>query len=288
MGIAAGFSGTFTGVLTASLPVLFGVVTQGLPTAYQIVGFLLALVGLWLVSRRENEVGGARDLGLAVLAGLGFGGFLILLAQAGTSAVFWPVVTARGTGLSLLLLILLADRKKLRGEKGGPLLMSLTGMHVVPLTMGFGFPPVFGGSLGLAFSALPKVWTALGGAGIGLGMLFYALFIPAALPMNLAYFELCVATFADKFGMPRTKTVTITVIGVALLAILFSLPIYDALNGESFGFTMLFTAWYWQILILGLASIFKSQPSRKFQSSSKVVQSSQWNLHNSTPTQSIW
>jgi len=124
MGIAA----PITGVLTASLPVLFGVVTQGLPTTYQIVGFLLALVGLWLVSRRENVVGGVRDLGLAVLAGLGIGGFLILIAQAGTSAVFWPVVTARGTGLSLLVLMLLADRKKLRGEKGGLLLMSLTGM----------------------------------------------------------------------------------------------------------------------------------------------------------------
>jgi len=124
MGIAA----PVTGVLTASLPVLFGVLTQGLPTAYQIVGFLFGLVGLWLVSRRENMAGRARDLGLPIVAGLGFGAFLILLAQAGTSAVFWPVATARGTGLGFLLLILLADRKKLRGEKGGLLLMLLTGI----------------------------------------------------------------------------------------------------------------------------------------------------------------
>lgn len=124
MGIAA----PVTGVLTVSLPVIFGVVTQGLPTAYQIVGFLLAVVGLWLVSRRQDAPGEGGGLGLAIIAGLGFGAYFILLAQAGTSAVFWPVVTARGAGLGLVLLILLADRKKLHGGKGDLLLMSLTGM----------------------------------------------------------------------------------------------------------------------------------------------------------------
>ena len=147
-GIAAGLSGTLalaayyralamgkmgiaapvTGVLTASVPVLFGVLTQGLPTPYQSVGFVLALVGLWLISRREGEIGVSRSLGLAVLAGLGFGGFLVLLSQAGTTAVFWPISTARGTGLSVLLLIAVVNRGRLRGERGGLALMLLTGV----------------------------------------------------------------------------------------------------------------------------------------------------------------
>lgn len=137
------------------------------------------------------------------------------------------------------------------------ILLTLFALFIVPLTMGFGFPPLFSGSLGLAFSALPKVWNALGASGIGLSMLFYALFIPTALPMNLAYFETNVATYADKFGMPRTKTVTIMAIAAALLSIVFTIPIYDSLNGNSYGFTFLFTAWYWEILILGLAALFE-------------------------------
>jgi len=124
MGIAA----PVAGVLTASVPVLFGVLTQGLPTPYQIVGFLLALVGLWLISRREGAVGGSRSLSLAVLAGLGFGGFLVLLAQAGKTAVFWPIIAARGTGLSILLLIAVANRGMFRGGRGGLALMFLTGV----------------------------------------------------------------------------------------------------------------------------------------------------------------
>jgi len=143
-------------------------------------------------------------------------------------------------------------------ERFSDIILLVTGaLFIVPLTMGFGFPPVFAGSMGLVFSALPRAWTALGAPGILLGMLFYALFIPAALPMNLAYFETNVATFADKFGIPRTKTVTLTAIGVALLAVVFTLPIYDPVNGTSFGFSMLFTAWYWEILILGLAALFE-------------------------------
>jgi len=133
--------------------------------------------------------------------------------------------------------------------------MVLAALFIVPLTMGAGYPPVFGGSLGLAFSALPKVWEGLGAAGIILGMLFYALFIPAAFPMTLAYFELSAATFADKFGIPRTKSVTITAVAIAVLSIIFTLPIYDPVNWGSYGFTMIFTAWYWEILICGLACI---------------------------------
>ena len=147
-GIAAGLSGTVamaayyralargkmsiaapvTGVLTASVPVLFGIVTQGLPTPYQVVGFLLAMVGLWLISRRERAIGGSRDLSLAVLAGLGFGGFLVLIAQAGTTAVFWPIITARITGFSIPLLIAVTNRGRFRGGRGGLPLMFLAGV----------------------------------------------------------------------------------------------------------------------------------------------------------------
>jgi drug/metabolite transporter (DMT)-like permease len=148
-GIAAGLSGTVataayfralalgkmsiaapvTGVLSASVPVLFGVLTQGLPTPEKIVGFLLAMIGLWLISRRERAVGGSKDLSLAVLAGLGFGSFLVLITQAGTTAVFWPIITARVIGFSILFPIVVANRSKFRGGgRGGLPLMLLAGV----------------------------------------------------------------------------------------------------------------------------------------------------------------
>ena len=87
------------------------------------------MVGLWLISRRERVVGGSRDLSLAVLAGLGFGGFFVLIAQADTTtAVVWPIITARVTGFSILLLIAVANRGTFRGGRGGLPLMFLAGV----------------------------------------------------------------------------------------------------------------------------------------------------------------
>ena len=72
MGIVAPVSA----VLTASLPALFGVLTEGMPGASKLVGFALALLGIWLVAG-TGGLGGARDgLGLALLAGCGFGVFV--------------------------------------------------------------------------------------------------------------------------------------------------------------------------------------------------------------------
>src|SRR5689334_21567617 len=57
MGLAAPVSA----VLGAALPVAFGIFTEGLPKALPIVGFVFALVGIWLVSRPEE---GRRPEGL--------------------------------------------------------------------------------------------------------------------------------------------------------------------------------------------------------------------------------
>jgi drug/metabolite transporter (DMT)-like permease len=94
MGIAAPVSG----VLAAAFPVAFAAFTQGLPTAWQITGFGLAMAGVWLVSRPQGTVrtGG---LGLAVLSGIGFGGFYILISRAQAASVFWPLAASKATSL---------------------------------------------------------------------------------------------------------------------------------------------------------------------------------------------
>lgn len=124
MGLVAPLSA----VLTAALPALFSMFTEGLPGAPQLVGFALAAVGIWLVAG-TGAAGSARDgLGLAVLAGCGFGAFFILVHRAGSSAVFWPLVAARVGSLSMVLPIALVRRQPLQLDRRllGVVLLSST------------------------------------------------------------------------------------------------------------------------------------------------------------------
>ena len=125
MGIAAPVSA----VLTATLPVLFSAVTTGLPTLVQILGFGLALLAIGLISRPERGGGSAEGIGLAVLAGCGFGCFFILISRVHPGATFWPLAAARLTAIALLLGVLRLRRQPI-----------LPGVRVAPLV-------VLGGSL---------------------------------------------------------------------------------------------------------------------------------------------
>jgi drug/metabolite transporter (DMT)-like permease len=103
-------------VLTAALPALFGALTEGLPGMLTLFGFALALVGIWLVAGTGASAGARDGLGLAVLAGCGFGVFFILVHQAGANAVFWPLVAARVGSLGLVLPIAFGRRQLLRPD----------------------------------------------------------------------------------------------------------------------------------------------------------------------------
>ncbi len=108
-GLAIGTMGTVApvaSVVTAILPVLVGMRTEGMPDWIQRAGFALALVSIWLVAR-SGETDSRRGLGLAVLAGVMFGLFLVAGKQAGHHGVFWPLVAAR-TSSTLLMLVIVA------------------------------------------------------------------------------------------------------------------------------------------------------------------------------------
>lgn len=98
-------------VLSAAIPVAWGMAQEGLPPASKLGGFGLALAGIWLVAR-SGEIGeGRAGLGLAILAGCGFGGFLVLMDRGAQGGTFWPLAAARGTSLALALGIALARRR---------------------------------------------------------------------------------------------------------------------------------------------------------------------------------
>jgi drug/metabolite transporter (DMT)-like permease len=100
-------------VLTAAIPVILSAFTEGLPRELQIFGFVLALASIWLLSLREEHGDRPAGLGMAMLAGLGFGCFFAALNQIGDGAVFWPLAAGRFVSLILLVLIALFSRRKL-------------------------------------------------------------------------------------------------------------------------------------------------------------------------------
>jgi len=98
MGVVAPVAAVVTGVL----PVLFGIRSEGLPNEIQLCGFGLALVSIWLVARPNEHIDSHRGLGLAALAGIAFGLFLIAGRQAGHQGLFWPLVAARVVSTALM------------------------------------------------------------------------------------------------------------------------------------------------------------------------------------------
>jgi drug/metabolite transporter (DMT)-like permease len=114
-------------VITAALPVVFSLITEGRPRSLQLVGFVVAIAGIWLVashSSAEPELQGAvpghvsravsrTGFRLALFAGVGFGGFLILIAQVPAGPVFVPAAVARGAMLIAVVLLLRAQGQPL-------------------------------------------------------------------------------------------------------------------------------------------------------------------------------
>ena len=110
-------------VIGAGLPVAFGMLTEGAPEPLRLAGFGLALAGIWLVSRAPGGSGrvNRRGLGLAGLAGLGFGGFFSLIAQVQVGLVFSPLIISRSITFLLSVLLLRLAGLPLPAARGNPL-----------------------------------------------------------------------------------------------------------------------------------------------------------------------
>lgn len=116
-------------VMTAMIPVLFGLWTVGAPGAPQLAGFGVALVAVWFISRGDGiSRPQARDIGLGLFAGLGFGIFFVIIGQTSETAVLWPLVAARCASLSTLLLVALFTRRTIIPPASQLPLLALTGI----------------------------------------------------------------------------------------------------------------------------------------------------------------
>lgn len=106
MGLAA----PLAAVLSASIPTAFGILTQGLPRGVTLMGFGLAILGIWLISRPENA-GRPEGLGLALMAGVGFAAFYICMQQAGSGAALWLASGSRASALLVTSLVVFSGKK---------------------------------------------------------------------------------------------------------------------------------------------------------------------------------
>lgn len=106
-------------VLAATLPVLIGITTEGLPEFLTLIGFGFAIFAMWMVSQSENGVkdifSHLSDLKLPLLAGIGFGLYFIFMHEATSDgALFWTMVASRVASVLFLFLYMLVKKISFR------------------------------------------------------------------------------------------------------------------------------------------------------------------------------
>jgi drug/metabolite transporter (DMT)-like permease len=134
MGIVAPIS-----AVAAVIPFAVGIASGERPSALQITGILLALVGVAVASREPREQGGGRaaGIGLALTAALGFGFYFVFADRAADESVPYAVATARGMSLLLALVAALVVSASLRPGRGALPVLALVGLCDVGANMLF-------------------------------------------------------------------------------------------------------------------------------------------------------
>jgi len=97
-------------VLSAAIPAILTAFNQGFPGGLKVSGFIVAGIGVWLISRTERESGRPEGLLVAVFAGIGFAGFYLCIHQAGAASALWVSTWSRLASLVVTATIVLFGR----------------------------------------------------------------------------------------------------------------------------------------------------------------------------------
>ena len=122
-----GITAPVAAVLGAAIPAAFAMMTQGVPGAFSIAGFLLAGIGIWLISRPDGSVVNYAGISMAALAGIGFAGFFICIDRAGDGSALWSAVHSRFASLVIVAAIVLFRRGRGRLQPAGATLALFAG-----------------------------------------------------------------------------------------------------------------------------------------------------------------
>jgi drug/metabolite transporter (DMT)-like permease len=108
-------------VVSVIFPIIVGTIIRGTPGLEKWIGMAAGVAGIWFVTKASESSRDTNGLGLAILAGFGFGGFFLCIVQTNPEAVFSPLVIAKMTALIFAILILLSRRTRLPSFKGNGL-----------------------------------------------------------------------------------------------------------------------------------------------------------------------
>jgi drug/metabolite transporter (DMT)-like permease len=127
IGLAAIYRGMAIGVVSVVstiaatgpiIPILVGVVTGERPSGLQLAGIAMALAGIALLAfdRRPSEPGRRLipGVGLALLAALAFGVFLVAIRYASRPDPLWGVLATRTGSVAALMVLVLRFRSRVR------------------------------------------------------------------------------------------------------------------------------------------------------------------------------
>ncbi|MFO7635370.1 MAG: EamA family transporter [Caldilinea sp.] len=116
-------------VISGGMPIVFSLITDGLPEPLHLVGFLVALAAVWLLAGGVGKTLTRRDLLYTLIAGLSFGFcFVFIDAAIGEGNVFWSLTVARSLGGLLLLAAIVAMHWPLLPPRAVLPINSLTGL----------------------------------------------------------------------------------------------------------------------------------------------------------------
>jgi drug/metabolite transporter (DMT)-like permease len=90
MGLAA----PVVAVLSSGIPAVVTTFHEGSPGAPRLIGFALAILGVSLISQKEDKTD-LKALRLAVLAGCGFAAYSLAIKQTGSGSAMWIEVHSR-------------------------------------------------------------------------------------------------------------------------------------------------------------------------------------------------
>ncbi len=104
-----GLTAPVAAVLAAGIPTVVTAFVEGFPGFRHVFGFVLAGIGVWLISR-EDESGRPKGLGWAMVAGVGFATFYLCTKQAGDASPLWMVFCSRGASFLVTSVFVVAGK----------------------------------------------------------------------------------------------------------------------------------------------------------------------------------
>jgi len=130
-----GLTAPIAALLGAAIPTMIDIALEGAPSRWSLLGFALAVIAIWLISRPEggvnnDESGRPKGVATAALAGVGFAGFYVCIHQASGSAP-WVAAISRIGSFSATAIAVLAQRAPLKMGRPAVALGTIAGFFDV-------------------------------------------------------------------------------------------------------------------------------------------------------------